>query len=200
MIANEDQERNIFENIHAVMLLIDSDTADIIDANPAAIDFYGYDLETITNMKITDINTLSKDQIYNEMRMANTEQRMHFIFRHRLANGEIRDVEVYSGPISVKGKKVLFSIVHDITERKKAEDERDKLINELKDALAKVKTLSGLIPICCYCQKIRDDKGYWNQVADYISKHSEAKFTHGFCPECAENFKKKYLDDSKKKE
>ncbi len=63
--------------------------------------------------------------------------------------------------------------------------ERNKLIRELQDALAKVKKLSGMIPICAWCRKIRDDKGYWDQVEAYIESRSNATFTHGICPECA---------------
>ena len=65
------------------------------------------------------------------------------------------------------------------------EKEREKLISELQEALAKVKTLSGLPPICASCKKIRDDKGYWNQIESYIGKHSDAQFSHGICPDCA---------------
>jgi len=68
---------------------------------------------------------------------------------------------------------------------KKHEEEREKLIGELQEALAKVKQLSGLLPICASCKKIRDDKGYWNQIESYIRDHSEAEFSHGICPECA---------------
>lgn len=67
--------------------------------------------------------------------------------------------------------------------------ERQRLINELKKALSEVKTLSGLLPICAHCKKIRDDKGYWNQIESYLHKHSDAKFSHGMCPDC---FKKLY--------
>jgi len=73
----------------------------------------------------------------------------------------------------------------DVTERKRAEAEREKLIGELRDALSRVKLLSGLLPICASCKKIRDDKGYWNQIESYIRDHSEAHFSHGICPECA---------------
>ncbi len=62
--------------------------------------------------------------------------------------------------------------------------EREKLILELKDTLGKIKTLSGLLPICASCKKIRDDQGYWHQVEVYMRDHSEAKFTHGLCPDC----------------
>lgn len=72
-----------------------------------------------------------------------------------------------------------------IEERKKAEDEKEKLIVELKKALGEVKTLGGLLPICASCKKIRDDQGYWNQLEHYIQKHSEAEFSHSVCPDCA---------------
>ena len=74
----------------------------------------------------------------------------------------------------------------DITERKHAEQERERLILELKEALSHVKILKGLLPICASCKKVRDDKGYWNQIESYIREHSEAEFSHGLCPECAE--------------
>ncbi len=65
-----------------------------------------------------------------------------------------------------------------------AAEQEIKLINELKEALTKVKTLNGLLPICASCKKIRDDSGYWQQVEGYIMNHSNASFTHGFCPDC----------------
>jgi len=77
-------------------------------------------------------------------------------------------------------------VARDISKRKRQEAERLQLIQELTEALARVKTLSGLLPICASCKKIRDDKGYWQQVETYISQRSEADFTHGICPGCAE--------------
>jgi hypothetical protein len=79
-----------------------------------------------------------------------------------------------------------------LIERKRAEDEREKLIGELQDALAEVRTLSGLLPICASCKKIRDDQGYWNQIEDYISSRSEATFSHGICPDCAKKLYPEY--------
>ena len=72
----------------------------------------------------------------------------------------------------------------DITQRKRQEKERLRLIEELRSALARVKTLSGLLPICASCKKIRNDHGYWEQVEIYIKNHSQADFTHGMCPDC----------------
>ena len=69
--------------------------------------------------------------------------------------------------------------------RREAEAERERLIEELKEALAKVKTLTGLLPICSSCKKIRDDHGYWNRLEVYLQQHSNAQLTHGICPDCA---------------
>lgn len=82
-------------------------------------------------------------------------------------------------------------IARDISDRKIAEADRDRLIAELRESLLKIKTLRGLLPICTSCKKIRDDKGYWNQIESYIRNHSEVVFSHGICPECA---KKLYPD------
>ncbi len=85
----------------------------------------------------------------------------------------------------------MICFCRNLTGRKAIEQEREALIAELKGALAQVKKLSGLLPICSHCKKIRDDKGYWNQIESYIYEHSEADFSHGICPECA---KKHYPD------
>jgi DNA-binding response OmpR family regulator len=88
------------------------------------------------------------------------------------------DVRVYP---QTGGLSVYFQV---ITQRKLVETERDRLINELQQALGKLKTLSGLLPICGCCKKIRDDRGYWNQLETYIEQHSQAEFSHGICPDC----------------
>ena len=83
----------------------------------------------------------------------------------------------------------------DVTDRHRAEAERERLISELQTALARVKLLSGLVPICANCKKIRNDQGYWKQLETYISSHSEATFTHGYCPDCIRKLFPE-LDDS----
>ena len=300
--------KSLFENSQSVMLIIHPKTGRIIDANKSACKYYGYEKHELTKLNIQKINTLSEKQILEEMENARAERRNCFHFQHRLANGEIRDVEVYSGPITIGDENVLYSIVHDISKRKRIEkqvqiekkfseslinslpgvmyvfdqfgrfkrwnnnfevvtgysanqieemsphdfvavkdkkritkaieqvfnegsvcveagfltsqgqvipylftgykfvqqnmnylvgvgldisdrviieNEKENLIAKLHDTLSQVKQLSGLLPICASCKKIRDDKGYWNQIELYIREHSEAEFSHGICPECA---------------
>lgn len=94
-------------------------------------------------------------------------------------------LEVNKQPYVVDGKVAGFiGVARDITLRKNLETEQQKLIAELQDALARIRTLRGLLPICASCKKIRDDKGYWNQIEAYVSDHSEAEFSHSICPDC----------------
>ncbi len=83
--------------------------------------------------------------------------------------------------------------------RKKSEDERKKLITELQASLDNIKTLKGLVPICSNCKKIRNDSGYWQQVEEYVSEHTEADFSHGICDECAHKLYPQYFKDKKNK-
>ncbi|MCA9933165.1 MAG: GAF domain-containing protein [Anaerolineales bacterium] len=362
---NEARFQKMFTNHAAVMLLIEPASGTIIDANHAAKKFYGYSISQLCTMNITELNMLPPEQVLSERQRAIQEKRNYFIFPHRLASGEIRTVEVHSSPIGLENREVLFSIIHDITEReraskallartneltaleetllditspqplsvllniiveraatllqatsgglyltepeqhqvrcvvsyntvgdftgtvlnygegaaghvaqsgepliiddyrtwlnraeifederpfqtilsapliwqghvtgvihmlkshseeqfsqkdldllvmfanhaamavenarlrseleqelherKQAEAERERLIAELQSALAQVNRLSGLLPICASCKKIRDDEGYWQDVSIYIRNHSEAEFTHGICPDC----------------
>ena len=91
------------------------------------------------------------------------------------------------------GDRMFYAgIIRDISKRKQREKEREALIDNLKTSLARVRKLSGLLPICASCKKIRDDKGYWNQIEAYIRDHSEAEFSHGICPECTRKLYPQY--------
>jgi DNA-binding NtrC family response regulator len=94
-------------------------------------------------------------------------------------------------------EQLTLNIQRAIEKRKAAED-RERLILELKAALAKVKQLEGIIPICTYCKKIRNDKESWQQMESYITEHSEALFSHGLCPECAQKVTKETLQELKR--
>ena len=108
----------------------------IINANLAACDFYGYSLEVLKSMNINDINQLSEDEVRKEMLLAKDKKKLYFNFRHKVASGEIKDVEVYTGPINVDEKQLLYSIIHDISSSKKAENElaeNEKLLRQIAE-------------------------------------------------------------------
>ena len=119
----------LFENSKAVEMLVDPAVGRIIDANKAATAYYGWSRAELREMRIGQINTLSPEAIAEEMRLADAEKRSQFFFRHRLASGEVRDVEVHSGPIFIEGRQLLYSIVHDITDRRRAETETRRLLS-----------------------------------------------------------------------
>ena len=114
---SEERFRNMFEIHSAVMLIIEPDTGRVLQANKAAVEFYGYTYEKLCSMSIQDINLLSSYEIEELGQLAIKQSRNYFIFPHKIANGEIRTVEVHSSPVDSNGKKYLFSIIHDITER-----------------------------------------------------------------------------------
>jgi len=151
---SEERYKSPFKTNHSVMLLVDPESANIVDANPAAIFFYGWSHEELTRKRITDINTLTEGEVFQEMKRAKTEQRRIFYFKHRLASGKIRDVEVFSGPIKVFGRELLYSIIHDITQRKQAEL---SLIEKRKDLENKTHELEELNAALKVLLKHRDE-------------------------------------------
>ncbi|MEO5343310.1 MAG: diguanylate cyclase, partial [Gammaproteobacteria bacterium SHHR-1] len=124
---SEERFRMLFEQNKAVMLVLDPDSSAIIDANFAAADYYGYSRERLRQMKLTDISALSEQETQREIELARREQREQFFFRHTLASGKVRDVEVHSGPVHWQGRTLLYAIVHDITLRKQAESKLERM-------------------------------------------------------------------------
>lgn len=121
LVESEKKFRNIFHNHNAVMLLIDQHSGQIVDANASALKFYGFPIEQLTNMRIQDINALSEEEIAMEMRKAASMNQNYFVFQHKLSDASKRYVEVHSTPIEADDKAMLFSIIHDITERVESE-------------------------------------------------------------------------------
>ena len=114
--------RAMFEVNTAIKLLIDPSDGQIIDANPAAAAFYGWPLEELRQMKIDQINMLTGDALRLELNRARSLRSPAFHFRHRTASGEIRDVDVYTGPVQLRGRQLLLSIIHDVTDRNRLEE------------------------------------------------------------------------------
>jgi two-component system, sensor histidine kinase PdtaS len=140
---SEERFRKLFERHSAVKLVIDPDTGNIVDANKAAALFYGWTLEELKSMRIQQINLLPPGTVKAEMEKAASSESGRFEFRHRRADGAIRDVEVFCNRIDIAGKGLLYSIVHDISERKRAEaslresEEALRVLLQQKDVLLK---------------------------------------------------------------
>ncbi|SMF04273.1 PAS domain S-box protein [Desulfovibrio gilichinskyi] len=129
ILESNEQYRAFFEDNHSVMYILDTDNAKILDTNKAAAEYYGYTREQLLNMKISDINNLSKEQISTIVKDISEHKISSIIGKHQLASGEFRNVEIFSGPFEVNGKTKLISIVHDITERL----ENEKALSEAKE-------------------------------------------------------------------
>lgn len=195
------QLRTLIDNLPDMIFFKDVDGKYILN-NVAHLKSIGAkNQEEVLGKTTFDFNPpeLAKKYHEDEMRIVRTgepilneiEQALH------KDTGEMRWHQTSKIPIKNDAGQIIgiVGIAHDITEAKLAEEERERLINELQKALNEIKALRGLLPICASCKKIRDDKGFWTQVETYIEAHSDATFSHGICPEC---FEKLYPEISKK--
>ncbi len=137
---SEARFRHFFEKNKSVMLLIEPTSGAIIEANQAAATYYGYEQQRLVGMNISNINTLPPEDVALERQRALHDERNYFNFRHRLNSGEIRDVEVYSTSFDASGKTLLFSIIHDVTKRKLAEEalQHSKTMMERTESMARL--------------------------------------------------------------
>jgi len=129
LTESEARYRSLFENNHAVMLILDPATGEIVDVNPAAASWYGWSRDELCQKNIGDINkSLNSRELLAEMGRAVSQQAGPFLFRHQRADGSLRDVEVFSGSLQVAGRSLLYSIIHDITEKKRTDKALEKRI------------------------------------------------------------------------
>ena len=119
---SEERFRLLFENHSAVMILLDPDTGEIMNANRAASEFYGWSIEELRRMRIEQITSLSAEQVKSNLYKCRTAEQSRFLFEHRMADGSLRNVEVFSNLVRVAGKELLYAIIHDVTKRKHAEE------------------------------------------------------------------------------
>ncbi|MCK9555232.1 PAS domain S-box protein [bacterium] len=164
---------------------------------------FGYTAEEFLRGKIKYadiIHPADIERVEKEVKRYSKKGIDKFEQEYRIFTADKTEKFLYDSTVIVRNRKGEIThyegYVLDITERKKAEKEKEKLIEDLQYALAQVKTLRGLMPICSHCKKVRDDKGYWHQVEEYLEKHSEIAFSHGICPDCR---KKLYPELTKKK-
>lgn len=190
------------------MIHLNDSEGRILYANHATETMLGYQLHELINTNAAEIvHPDDRETIKNDMAAISRDKQLPSRdIRLLKKDGSYIEVEVRGFIVALAEQKYIGAIIRDITSRKSAErgletyrDSLEKLVEErtrtLQKALDEIKTLAGILPICSFCKKIRDDQGYWNQVEDYVRKHSKAEFSHGFCPECAE---KHYPDCVKK--
>ncbi|MFP4307280.1 MAG: PAS domain S-box protein [Desulfococcaceae bacterium] len=184
---NDVHYRSLFENPHTVMFLIDPEDGTIVDANPAAAAFYGWSRETLTRMRVTEINTLSPEEVRAEMEDARRELRNHFEFRHRRADGTVRDVEVYSGPIRFGDRKLLYSMVHDVAERKRAEA-------ALEQSEAFQRAMIACSPVALFSVDFDGKATSWNASAERMFGWSAEEVVGRFLPIVPEDKKAEFAE------
>ena len=149
--ASEELYRQMFEEHTAIKLIIEPETGDIIDANSAAAEFYGYSLSDMKQMNIAVVNPMQPERLYQLRRRVLLREKPYLTFSHRLADGSYRDVEVYSAPIQIRGRTLVYSIIHDITQRKKAE-------KNLRDSEEKFSKIFNNAPIMMGISTVKEGK------------------------------------------
>jgi len=182
----------LFENSLDGIMLTAPDGS-IFDANPAACRIMGRTREEILREGREGLMDAGDSRLSVMIAERQRTGRAHGELTAKRKDGTRFPVEISSVvfPSRVGGLRTCM-IIRDITERKAAEAERERLIRELQDALGRVKTLSGLLPICASCRRIRDQQGAWHNLEIYIRNHTEADFSHGICPECQRNLYPEY--------
>ncbi|MFH0908322.1 MAG: PAS domain S-box protein [bacterium] len=184
----------LLESIYDGCLITDL-KGTIVDANPRVLGFLRQTLEDVKGLSVPHLISGSDDKLVPSIR--ETLESDRFVLFQAYCTRS--DRSLFPAEISVNildgDERRLCFFVRDITERKRAEAEREKLIRELQQAISEVKTLSGLLPICAACKRVRDDGGYWNQIETYIKSHSGVQFSHGLCPECISKLYPDYEED-----
>lgn len=190
LLESERRFRSVVQTAKDAIILADAG-GNIIAWNPAAQTIFGYREDEVLGQPLTMVmperyrdahrKGIARLQAGGEAHVIGTTVELHGLRK----DGSEFPLELSIGTWQAMEGTFYSGIIRDITERKRAEEERERLIRELQAAMAEIKVLDGLLPICATCKKIRDDKGYWKQLEDYISDHSGATFTHGICADCA---------------
>ncbi|MFN7138443.1 MAG: PAS domain S-box protein [Limisphaerales bacterium] len=169
----------------------------VLSWNNAAQRMFGYTADEIQNQTISLLipEEQESDRLPLHRKVLKGEQVRRYRTIGQRKDGTVFHLSLTISPIIDQEGNITSTstIARDITDLKKAEAEKEQLLCDLKTALSQVKTLSGLLPICSGCKKIRDDKGYWQQVEIYIKRYSNAEFTHGFCPDCMQAYYPEYV-------
>ena len=175
--------RGLAERMNEIEIVVGPDGA-LVHANDRALEAYGYTRDELQGLTIADLrDPVTLPEMAGQMARA-AEAGTRFTTVHRRKDGTTFPVEVSSRGFAIGGASYLHSLVRDMTIQRRMEADQKRMLDELLAAVASVRTLSGLLPICMYCKKIRNDQGYWDRIEKYISEHSNAELSHGMCPDC----------------
>jgi PAS domain S-box-containing protein len=183
-VAEEMARRRILVEQSRDGIVVLDENGKVWESNEAFATMLGYSPEEMLSLHVWDWESLLPRDRVREMIESVDSSGDHFVTVHRRKDGSTYEVEISTNGAFYGGKKYIFCVCRDITEKVRAEREREALIAKLQEALAELKTLRGIIPVCSFCKKVRDDQGYWEQVEVYIRKNSEANVSHGICPDC----------------
>ena len=191
MLRDEISRRTIMVGQSSDGIVVLDEEGGVFETNLQFARMLGYSMEEMSALHVWDWESQFTEQEVQGMLKAVDETGAHFESRHLRKDGSFYDVAISTNGALYGGKKYIFCVCRDITERRRSEREREALIGELQEALAAIKALEGVLPLCSYCKKIRVGEDAWEQVDVYLQKHSEASVSHGICPEC---MKERYPD------
>lgn len=184
LLRSETRYRTIVENVNDAIYIHDLE-GNIVDVNDRACQMVGYERSELIGANLAMIDSPDDTQrTADRMKQLEADGSVLFEGAHLHREGTVIPVEISAKLVTSGGKGIVQGFVRDITERKRAEGEKMKLAQSLRDAQTEVRTLSGLLPICSSCKRIRLDDGSWEQMEVYIRDRSRAEFTHSICPDC----------------
>jgi len=183
---SEERYRAVVSQAVEGITLFEAETGCLLEANGAFQSMLGYTAQEIPALSVYDVMEHGRAGADLDLSVVLKNRQAAALGERRFVrkDGSLIDVDVSASLITREARPVVCLVAHDITERKQAERQRESLVAELQEALSQVKTLSGLLPICASCKRIRDGQGAWQPVETYIRERSNAEFTHGLCPDC----------------
>ncbi|BHH82244.1 PAS domain-containing protein [Desulforhopalus sp. 52FAK] len=179
----------VFDAINSLVggVIITDKCGGICFANPSFCKMFGYNQKEIIGKNAAELFTTSEVTRFSDViEILDISKNTTEEFIVQNSDGATFVVEVSVSNVTSEANQVLGRMASfvDITSRKEIENDRENLINKLQNALDTIKVLKGILPICSYCKKIRDDKGAWDQMEAYLSEYSDVQFSHGVCPDC----------------
>ncbi len=186
----EEKFITIFENILDVLIIVDGKTGKIQKCNQLVFYILGYREEELAGKHYSVLFPGGKRNFLKKSKLQDSV----FVYKDILrSDGTFCPMDIAIATIDWDNKKAILLTFRDSTERKKSDEEREKLLSELQAAIENNKILTGMLPICAACKKVRDDGGYWQQIEEYVNLHSDAEFKPGICPDCMQKFYPLYI-------